>query len=351
MSSAGIARAHTRGRISVVVPTRDRPALVTEAVRSVVEQSVDAAIEVVVVFDQSRPHPIDVPCPDGRSVRTLVNDRRSPGLAGARNTGILAATGDYVAFCDDDDRWLPGKLAAQLDALEVFGSDAVAATGIAVASDTTTVARPGPQHVLGMADFLRDRVMEVHPSTLLFRRDTLLDVIGLVDEAVPGSYGEDYELLLRAARVRPVLNVAQPMVRVAFHSGSFYATKWQAVIDGLEYILDRYPEFDDVPHGRARIHGQIAFAHAALGRRRTARRIAARALLANARANPPRMAVAGGLLDLPGRVASGARGGDPGGVGHRHGGAPCRARRGPVPPRHDLVVGLPGPRAGQRPDE
>ena len=51
---------------------------------------------------------------DGDRVLVISNDRK-PGLAGARNCGILATKPSYVAFCDDDDRWLPGKLRAQVD--------------------------------------------------------------------------------------------------------------------------------------------------------------------------------------------------------------------------------------------
>lgn len=268
--------------VSVVVPTHERPVLVTNAVRAIVQQNHPGSVEVLVVFDKSEPHPIDVPHVANRTVRALVNDRRRPGLAGARNTGILAARGDYVAFCDDDDEWLPGKLAAQFDAMDRSRrSDAVIATGIVVVSGDSERIRRGPTRVLGLDDFLRDRIMEVHPSTLLFPREVLVEEIGLVDEDIPGSYAEDYELLLRATRNHPVINVPQPLVRVAFHPGSFYASKWQTIIDGLQYVLNKYPEFDGAPAGRARIRGQIAFAEAALGRRSEARRTAVSVLRDN----------------------------------------------------------------------
>lgn len=259
--------------VSVVVPTHNRPALVAQAVRSIVGQSFDGTIEVIVVFDKSEPHVIEVELPPGRTLRRLRNDARTPGLAGARNTGILAAFGDFVAFCDDDDEWCPDKLRRQLARLEAFGADAVCATGIRVVSDGHSRVRRGPDRVIGFEDLLRDRIMELHPSTLLFARQTLLEQIGLVDEAVPGSYGEDYELLLRASRVRPIVNVPEPLVNVAFNSGSFYASRWRVIIAGLSYLIDRYPEFNESPAGKARILGQIAFAHAALGERRAALRL------------------------------------------------------------------------------
>lgn len=269
--------------VSVVVPTHNRPQLVLEAVRSIVSQDHPGPIEVLVVFDGCAPHPIDVTCPPGRTVRTLTNDARTPGLAGARNTGILAATGEFIGFCDDDDAWLPGKLASQMTALRDFGREALCGTGSLVVTGGAAHPRPGPRHVLGLEDFLRDRIMEIASGSFLVRRRTLLDEIGLLDEDLPGSYGEDYDFLLRAARVLPVLNVARPLLRVSFHAGSFYVARWKTVIAALTYLLAKHPEFDAVPQGRARIRGQIAFAHAALGDRATARRLARDVLRDNRR--------------------------------------------------------------------
>jgi hypothetical protein len=269
--------------VSVVVPTHNRPHLVVEAVQSIVGQEHAGTIEVLVVFDNCDPHPIVVNCPPRRSVRLLSNDRRTPGLAGARNTGILAATGDLIGFCDDDDAWLPGKLVSQIAALRAFGADALCGTGSLVVSGNTAHPRPGPCRVLGLDDFLRDRIMEIASGSFLIRRRTLVEEIGLLDEQLPGSYGEDYDLLLRAARLLPVINVAEPLLQVSFHSGSFYVARWRTIIDALTYLLAKHPEFDTVPEGRARIRGQIAYAHAALGDRASARRIARDVLRDNRR--------------------------------------------------------------------
>src|SRR6266568_659803 len=106
-----------RPSVSVVVPTRDRPVLLERSVRSILEQTYEGDIECVVVFDRSDPAPVAIEIPAGRRLRLMTNTRR-PGLAGARNTGILAGTSDLVAFCDDDDTWRPDKVSLQVDLLE-----------------------------------------------------------------------------------------------------------------------------------------------------------------------------------------------------------------------------------------
>ena len=99
--------------VSVVIPTRSRPALAVRAVRSALAQT-HAGVEVLVVIDG----------PDGETEAALagIADPRLRGIVlperrrapNARNVGVLAAQGRWTAFLDDDDEWLPDKVAAQL---------------------------------------------------------------------------------------------------------------------------------------------------------------------------------------------------------------------------------------------
>jgi glycosyltransferase involved in cell wall biosynthesis len=102
--------------VSVVMPTHNRADRLMWALRSVLDQD-HRSIEVIVVDDGSRDRT--------REVLAAVDDPRlrpihlSPngGVAAARNAGIAAATGRWVAFIDDDDYWLPTKLSAQIEAM------------------------------------------------------------------------------------------------------------------------------------------------------------------------------------------------------------------------------------------
>lgn len=105
------------GLVSVVIPTRDRPRLLAEALGSALAQTW-RDIEVLVVDDGSRPEarPV-VERFDDRRVTYIRNDAPRGGAA-ARNRGIRASRGEYVAFLDDDDIWLPTKIEKQM---AVFG--------------------------------------------------------------------------------------------------------------------------------------------------------------------------------------------------------------------------------------
>lgn len=267
--------------VTVVVPTRDRPELLRGTLRAILEQDYPGTVTCLVVHDQSPPDRTVEQAEPGRAVQVVENTRR-PGLAGARNTGILAATTELVAFCDDDDVWLPGKLRLQAAALLRHPEAELVCTGIRVRYADHDVPRVLELTSVDQSDLIRSRLLELHPSTFLFRRAALVDRIGLVEEEIPGSYAEDYELLLRAS-TRPVLNLPLALVDVRWGAQSYFTARWAMIEEALNWLLARYPEFADDPRGHSRVLGQIAFSVAAQGRRRDAVPCAVRALRADPR--------------------------------------------------------------------
>jgi glycosyltransferase involved in cell wall biosynthesis len=281
--------------VTVIVPTRDRPTMLARAVQSIIGQSYPGEIECVIVFDQSEPAQVNVELPVGRRVRLLANIR-TPGAAGARNTGIIASDGTLVAFCDDDDAWDADKLKFQVAQLDMapFG---FIACGIRINYADRVIARPAPSSV-NLQQLVRNRHAELHLTTFVLRRDALAE-IGLLDEQVPGSSGEDYDFLLRAARRGPIVAVSQPLVEVFWHPQSFFAQHWQTIADGFEYLLAKHPELAADRRGRARVEGQAAFAHAALAHRAAAWRASFRALCGNPLERRPYLALAVALGIVP----------------------------------------------------
>ncbi|MGB3763160.1 MAG: glycosyltransferase family 2 protein, partial [Ornithinimicrobium sp.] len=252
--------------ITVVIATRDRPELMREALEAVRAQQHEAVVRTILVFDQSQP---DLSLVDEDPLRPVdvVRNHRREGLAGARNTGIELATTPLVAFCDDDDVWLPGRLAPQVSALASAPRSVLATTGIRVEQGGRVHDRVLEQTEVHLLDLLADRHTELHPSTFLMRREAVVR-LGMVEEDVPGGFGEDYDLLIRCAREAPVLHVPDPLVRIRWGNQSYFTRRWETMAEGLSWMLERHPEFEESPRGSARIRGQVAFAHAALGHRR-----------------------------------------------------------------------------------
>jgi glycosyltransferase involved in cell wall biosynthesis len=293
--------------VSAIIATRGRPTL-GRAIEGVLGQRYDGQVTCIVVFDGVDPIDLsETPTGERRSL-VAISNRRTPGLAGARNTGVDAATTELLAFCDDDDVWWPEKLRAQVERMRRDASS-VSVTGVRIVADERETDRIPPP-VVTQALLLRSRVTEVHPSSVVVDRAAFHDIIGPIDEAIPGSYGEDYDWILRAAQAGDLAVVEEALVRVRWGQ-SLFSQRWQMIHDALGYLVDKHPAFRRDPRALARITGQQAFALAALGRRREAARAAVRTIRSSPRERRAylALAVASGVVSAP-RVLD---------LAHRHG--------------------------------
>ncbi|WP_246199566.1 glycosyltransferase family 2 protein [Arthrobacter zhaoguopingii] len=283
--------------VGVVLATHRRPQLMRRALESILEQDYPGAITVLVVHDKCDPDESLALEGDRRQVMPVANSR-TPGLAGARNTGILGLATDFVAFCDDDDTWFPEKLTRQIAALQDNPEAEFCSTAMSVDYSGTASVRLAGKAEVTYEDLLRSRMAMVHSSSFVIRRDALLSTIGLVDEEIPNSMCEDWDLLLRAARRKPILHVDSPLVRVFWGGSSYFYEQWEVKNRAHLWMLEHHPDILSSPVGKSRVFGQLAFGHAALGNRREAFRWAGRSLRANWR--EPRavlaLGVAGGVV-------------------------------------------------------
>ncbi|GAA1601748.1 hypothetical protein GCM10009828_030230 [Actinoplanes couchii] len=273
----------------MVIPTRNRPELVRRAIDAVRAQKYPGELRVVVVFDQADP---DYQLASAGDVPVLVlTNMRAEGLAGARNTGVLALDTDLIAFCDDDDRWLPDKLRRQVAALLAEPEAEFATCAIEVEYEGRCTARLAGRSRVSIDDLARSRMSMLHSSSFLMRREALgADAIGLVAEDAPGSQNEDWDLLLRAARRTPIVHVDEPLVRVLWGRTSHYAYEYATKISSLRWMMRRHPEISGCRPGAARVYGQLACWSAASGNRGAAWRYTREAVRANWR--EPRAAIA-----------------------------------------------------------
>lgn len=190
--------------ISVVIPTFGRPEIVVEAVRSALAQE-GPALEVVVVPDDDDHAAVAALKVIGDPRLQLALPGRRLGNAEARNHGIRAARGGWIALLDDDDLWLPGKLAAQLGAAEACPLPCPIVTCRFLArSDTAQFLwprrMPEPREPVGDYLFRRRRPPTgdgvVQTSTILAPR-ALFEVVPFDAEC---RRFVDVDWLLRAAR-------------------------------------------------------------------------------------------------------------------------------------------------------
>jgi hypothetical protein len=204
--------------------------------------------------------------------------------------------------CDDDDRWLPGKLTRQVAELHAEPGAVFATTSIVVEFGDSRSPRTAGRSRVFHADLLPSQMAMLHSSTFLAARGALLDGIGQVAEDAPGGQNEDWDLLLRASRRQPIVHCDELLVAVRWGRASVFATQWETKIASREWMLDRHPDLRSSAVGLARVYGQIAFAHAALGRRGPALRSAWRS--ARIRPAEPRGYLATNVLPTTSRPSA-----------------------------------------------
>jgi glycosyltransferase involved in cell wall biosynthesis len=188
-------------RVSLIIPTFNRPQLIPRVVESAFRAGRD--VEVIVVDDASVDQTASVcaALPGIKYVRLDCNQ----GVAGARNAGLRESTGEFVAFLDDDDLRLPGSLDHQLSLLEASPEAGFVVGGVRFADQncvpTGNVAVP-----TGESGDLFWRVLDfsLHllPAAIVVRKACLLDV-GLFNPRLTGI--DDWDMWARIAELHPVV--------------------------------------------------------------------------------------------------------------------------------------------------
>lgn len=227
-------------KVSVVIPTHNRPDLLKKALKSVLEQSF-SDYEVLVVDDglALRAEEVIRELNDPR-IKYLQHEREKGGAA-ARNTGIKAASSALVAFLDDDDEWLPAKLALQVEIMETVGPE-VGFCFSAVIKDVDS-----GEYVVdvptGLVDYYEVALRHfkgILTSALVVRRSAL-SVVGLFAEDLPSH--QDAELIIRLSEKFKAFGLEQPLVRMFSHGGHEHiGGNPTNKIRGLEKVLDKHQQ-------------------------------------------------------------------------------------------------------------
>jgi glycosyltransferase involved in cell wall biosynthesis len=280
--------------VSVVIPTHDRPEFLRSAVRSVLEQDYAGWIEALVVFDCCEP--VDVPAPKSPGERAVVmlTNNRKPGALGARNTGILAAKSEIVAFLDDDDEWLPSKLSRQVEMLMSGSADMVFSGVRFIAGDRYR------DHVprLPVDDPVRGLVgggVFMPLQTMVVRRSSLED--DLLDEKFPT--GGDQEFVLRLMLRLRTGCIAEPLVLMNRAHTNRLTMDYERMLENVAYMRDKHAElFRKYQPNLSSSHARFALLALGNRKRAEARKWAARALRANPR-RPRNWLVGLAVLALP----------------------------------------------------
>lgn len=266
--------------VSVVIPTYNRPEFLPGAVETVLGQT-HGECEVVVVDDGSETdYASDVVASyDDRSTPVrLVTHADNKGLSAARNSGIEAADGEYVAFLDDDDRWHEAKLARQVAAFDRSDDVGMVSCCVAAVSPDNDFLRSERSKPTGdiSREILRKNVVGT-PSRVVVSR-ACLDDVGTFDESLPTK--QDWDLYIRIAREWRVETLQEVLCYRTVHSSM--SSDPAATERDLMTIRERYEELIREQGmwdaSMAHYHAKVGVTHLFRGNRAAGRRHVAEAI-------------------------------------------------------------------------
>lgn len=225
--------------VSVIIPTYNRAHLLGRAIRSVLNQTYQD-FELIIVDDGSSDNTDEV-VKSFNDVRVrYIKHKKNRGGAAARNTGIKAARGKYIAFQDSDDEWLPEKLEKQM---KVF-LDAPPEVGV-VYTDMQRINEDGRTTYWYSPEVISNEL--VNPKTLNYQvmglgiqtaviRKNCFDKVGIFDERFPRFI--DLELFIRLSKIYRFYHIKEALVK--YYKTEGISTNVNAEIIARKLLLGKY---------------------------------------------------------------------------------------------------------------
>ncbi|MBC7234210.1 MAG: glycosyltransferase [Chloroflexi bacterium] len=267
------------GGVSVIITCYNDAEYVAGAIENALAQEY-TPLEVIIVDDGSTDESVQVIAPYTTDPRVrVIRHHENRGLPAARNTAIRQAHGEYIAFLDADDRWLPGKVAAQVAFLRAHPTVGMCYTRARL---VTPEGRDlGITHPFSPTDDRRATLRRlfiqggggIPPSTVMVRRE-VFDVVGLFNERL--RMRQDRELWTRIAAQFAIARLDEALALKTQRPNSLGANAVRGAeytIASTEELVRQFPELAPLRGKRlARLYLQIGVAQLKRGNRREARR-------------------------------------------------------------------------------
>lgn len=213
--------------ISVIIPTYNREKVIERAILSVLNQVNCDSIEVIVVDDCSKDHTEEVVKSIRDSRIKFARLEKNSGACVARNKGIELASGEYIAFQDSDDEWLPNKLEIQLSEMKKNNAS-VSFCSFYKINESLGIKTIFPQNVIsGFIDYKTLLTKSiVSTQCIVAKRECFEDT--KFDPQMPRL--QDWDIILSLAQKYKVFHVDQPLVNMYVQEESISAHPEKGII-------------------------------------------------------------------------------------------------------------------------
>ncbi len=215
--------------VSVIIPTCNRAQSLKKAIQSVCQQSFQS-FEIIVVNDASSDNTLavlkELQQQDARI--QVISHAKSVGGSEARNIGIRASCGEWVAFLDDDDCWLPQKLHAQLSMLAYFPNAVACSSGYIIHYPLGI-----KRHIYTPMHLPLESLLEANTlggASVCLCKSTVLKQIGGFDAQLRSA--QDWDLWIRLRQAGLIISVQKPLVSYQVHFNTRISNDMKAKYSG-----------------------------------------------------------------------------------------------------------------------
>ena len=224
--------------LSIIIPTYNRAYVVGRAIQSVLNQTYKN-FEILVVDDGSTDNTNEIVRSVNDERVRYIRHEKNKGAAAARNTGIMAAKGKYIAFQDSDDEWLPEKLEKQMAAFRNASSQiGVVYTGMLRIEGDGKTYMPPPEVTEKEGNIYHSLLRRsfVFTSSTVVRRECFTEV-GIFDEHFP--HAEDWDLWIRISKYYHFRFIDEPLLIYYVMPDSLFVNQ-ACTIRAYEMILEKH---------------------------------------------------------------------------------------------------------------
>lgn len=230
-------------KVSVIIPSYNRAKLLGRAIDSVLHQTF-SDYEIIVVDDGSKDNTKDVLKAYDGKIKYIYQANR--GISGARNQGIKEARGEYIAFLDSDDSWIPEKLAEQIKVLEANKNVGIVYSKLQMINDKGEHCGVKPKHKSGKN--FRELIEiggDIPTSSVMARRECF-EKVGVFDESLQQM--EDIDMWIRIAKNYDLYEITDKILAYYYRHDEQVTRNRMKVYEGLVGLYTKIlNSYEDAP--------------------------------------------------------------------------------------------------------
>jgi len=225
--------------VSVIIPTYNRALLLSRAVQSVLDQTYQD-FELIIIDDGSTDNTGEVINSFHNKKIKYIQHKKNEGAATARNRGIRASRGEYIAFLDSDDEWLQRKLEKQINVIKTISTKVgVVYTATWRIMNNKKYYIPAPTKIQKEGN-LYDSILcgeYLVPTPAAMVRKECLEKVGMFDETLPAL--EEWDLWIKISRDYFFTFIDEPLV-ISHYTANSISTNRLIFCKGMKLIIKKH---------------------------------------------------------------------------------------------------------------